>query len=124
MSEIDKRALQALFQNWKKERAPNVVDAEAFERFTVEQILKDADLSDEDIDSGHFGGEDDGGVDSMYFFINRVLIEDDTDVPDPALTAELVVIQAKHDKSFLRTRSTRFASSRVICSTTRDQSIA
>lgn len=103
MSEIDKMALEALFQNWKKERAPDESDNEAFERFTIEQILKDADLSDEDIDSGLFGGEDDGGVDAMYFFINRLLIQDETDVPDPALTAELVVIQAKRAKGFSET---------------------
>ncbi|HEY7533588.1 MAG TPA: AIPR family protein, partial [Nitrospiraceae bacterium] len=55
------------------------------------------------IDSGHFGGEDDGGVDGMYFFINRILVDEDTEIPEPALSAELVIVQAKHAKSFSET---------------------
>lgn len=103
MSDIDRRNLQALFLNWKQARAPDLTESAAFERFAIEQILKDADLSDEDTDSGHFGGEDDGGVDGMYFFVNRVLVDEDTEVPDPALSADLCIVQAKHDKSFSET---------------------
>lgn len=100
MSEIDIKALEANFENWKKERAPDETTGVAFERYAIEQVVKDADLSDEEIESGNFGGGDDGGVDGMYFFINRTLMMEETEVPDPALSAQLVLIQAKYEKSF------------------------
>ena len=43
-------------------------DDDAFEVFSTELILKDADLSDEDIASGKSGGSGDGGVDGYFFF--------------------------------------------------------
>ena len=100
MSELDVRALEANFEGWRKERTPQASQSDAFERYTIEQILKDADLSDEEIESGIISGGDDGGVDAVYFFINRILIQDETDVPDPALTAQLIIIQSKYEKSF------------------------
>ena len=36
----------------------------------------------------------------MYFFVNRVLVDEDTEIPEPALSAELYIVQAKHAKSF------------------------
>jgi len=100
MSALDVQALETNFDNWRKERVPHLSISDAFERYTVEQVLKDADLSDDEIDSGLFAGPDDGGVDGMYFFVNRVLIQADSDVPDPAITANLAIIQAKNEKSF------------------------
>jgi hypothetical protein len=100
MSDLDIRALEANFEGWKRERAPHLANDKAFERYCVEQILKDADLSDEEVDSGLLGGSDDGGVDAFYFFINRTLILDETEIPDPAITAELVLLQAKYQGGF------------------------
>jgi AIPR protein len=100
MSALDVQALETNFNNWRKERVSHLTVSDAFERYAVEQVLKDADLSDDEIDSGLFGGPDDGGVDGMYFFVNRVLIEPDSDVPDPAITANLSIVQAKHEKGF------------------------
>jgi len=100
MSALDVQALETNFNNWHKERVSHLTVSDAFERYAVEQVLKDADLSDDEIDSGLFGGPDDGGVDGMYFFVNRVLIQPDSDVPDPAITANLSIVQAKHEKGF------------------------
>lgn len=100
MSELDIRALEANFDGWRNERAPNLSKGTAFELYAIEQILKDADLSDEEIESGVVGGPDDGGIDGFYFFVNRTLIQDETDLPDPALTAQLFIIQAKYEPGF------------------------
>jgi hypothetical protein len=100
MSDLDVRALEANFEGWKRERAPGLANDKAFERFSVEQVLKNADLSDEEIESGLLGGADDGGVDAVYFFINRTLILDETEVPDPAISAQLVLLQAKYQGGF------------------------
>src|SRR5436309_13338866 len=71
-----------------------------FRIYSIEQILKDADLSDDEMRAGHFGGGGDGGIDGMFLFINRTLILDETPLPDPALAVELVLIQAKYHNSF------------------------
>jgi hypothetical protein len=100
MSEHDKRALETNFAAWRQDRAPQEDESKAFEIYCIEQILKDDDLSDEEIESGNFGGKDDGGIDAMYFFINRLLIQDETQVPMPALNARLAIIQAKYEVGF------------------------
>jgi len=99
MSDIDVRALEANFEGWKKDRADALSTKNAFERYVIEQVLKDYDLSDEELDSGHLGGSDDGGIDGMYFFVNRTLIQDETEVPD-AVTATLILVQAKFESGF------------------------
>jgi hypothetical protein len=100
MSEWDLQALEANFDGWRKERAPTLELGKAFERYAVEQILQDAALNDDEIESGIFGGGDDGGVDAMYFFVNRTLIQEDSDVPEPAISADLIILQAKYHKGF------------------------
>jgi hypothetical protein len=100
MSDLDVRALEANFDGWKRERAPQLPNDKAFERYCVEQLLKNADLSDEEIESGLLGGSDDGGIDAVYFFINRTLISDETEVPEPAMSATLILIQAKYQGGF------------------------
>jgi len=103
MSEIDVKALETNFAKWRQDRAPEEKESDAFEVYSIEQILKDGDLSDDEINSGRLGGGDDGGVDGMYLFINRVLILDETLVPESAITVELAIIQAKYAKAFSET---------------------
>jgi hypothetical protein len=56
--------------------------------------------SDDEIESGILGGPNDGGVDAIYFFVNRILIQDETDLPDEALSAQLIILQAKYESGF------------------------
>ncbi|HYX31240.1 MAG TPA: AIPR family protein [Pyrinomonadaceae bacterium] len=100
MSDLDIRALEANFDGWKRERVPHLPNDKAFERYCAEHLLKNNDLSDEEIESGLLGGSDDGGIDAVYFFINRTLITDETEVPDPAISASLILIQAKYQGGF------------------------
>lgn len=48
-----------------------------FEHFAAAQILKDFNLSDEEIDNGNSGGGNDGGCDNLYIFLNDELITAD-----------------------------------------------
>jgi len=100
VSDLDIRALESNFESWKHERAPNLKLDKAFERFSTEQVLKDFELSDDEIQSGLIGGGDDGGIDAIYLFINRTLIQDETDVPDPATIVNLELIQSKYATGF------------------------
>lgn len=100
MSDIDVKALETNFAKWRQDRAPEENEGDAFEVYSIEQILKDSDLSDDEINFGLFGGGDDGGVDGMYLFINRTLILEETEVPESAITVELAIIQAKYTNAF------------------------
>ena len=96
MSQWDIQALQANFDNWRNERAPQLAADKAFERYAIELILRNLDLTDEEIEYGWLGGTDDGGIDGLYLVINRTLMQDDTEVPSPALTVDLILFQVKN----------------------------
>ena len=87
--------------------SPEMDDAKFFEAFTAEQILKDRDVSWDDIESGIIGGGGDGGIDSAYLFLNGLLVQEDTDLTSFSgnITLELVLLQSK--------RSARFSESTV-----------
>lgn len=67
VSALDIKALETNFGGWRTERAPDMSVSDAFERYTAELVLAEADLSDEDVTSGLVGGGDDGGIDGFYF---------------------------------------------------------
>lgn len=100
MSQWEIRGLETNFEGFRSDRYPSLKPTAAFERFAVRQVLKDEDLSDDEIESGVLGGGDDGGADAMYFFVNRVLVRDEADLPDEALTAQLVIVQAKYETGY------------------------
>ncbi|HLJ26912.1 MAG TPA: AIPR family protein [Candidatus Angelobacter sp.] len=100
MSTHEVKLFEANFNVWKADRGAGLSDSKAFERYVVEQVLKDFDLSNDSIESGDLGGEDDGGVDSVYLFMNTTLITLETPPIVPAGPIELHLIQAKYEKGF------------------------
>jgi hypothetical protein len=103
MSQFDIQSLENNFHKWRQDCAPEENESDAFEVYSIEQILKHDDLTDDEIESGRLGGGGDGGVDAMYLFINRQLIQEESAVPELAITVDLVIIQAKYSKSFTET---------------------
>jgi hypothetical protein len=75
---------------------------EAFEYFAIEQILKDSNLSKEDILLGNIDGRNDGGIDAFYILINGHLLVDPNSFYWPRTNAELEVhiITCKHHDTF------------------------
>lgn len=74
-----------------------------FEFFTASQIIRDYDLSYDQIEDGICGNTLDGGVDSMYIFVNGDLICGDENIDDKYkrnADIELVIIQSKNERSF------------------------
>lgn len=111
LADFDKKALDANFQSWKNNRMPEIDDGMAFELYSIGAILRDHDLSDDDIDSGHIGGKDDGGVDGVYFFVDGTLmIDEDHPLPDKTQLAELLIIQVKRSGGFSETVVDRITS--------------
>ncbi|HII3476973.1 TPA: AIPR family protein, partial [Citrobacter braakii] len=53
-----------------------------FEFFSAGLILKDYDLSYDQIEDGLCGNSLDGGADSIYLFINGDLISEDSNIDD------------------------------------------
>jgi hypothetical protein len=109
MSELDIKALDANFEGWRLERAPDLSKSDAFERYCIELIFRDLDPSDDEIDVGWTGGTltggggDDGGVDGLYFLINRRFMADEYKMPDDVIAVELHLIQAKNEAGFSET---------------------
>jgi hypothetical protein len=103
MSTHEVQLFEANFNVWKSERGTGLTDSKAFERYVIEQVLKDFDLSNDAIESGDLGGEDDGGVDAFYLFMNNTLISLETPPVIPAGPIELHLIQSKYEKGFSET---------------------
>ncbi len=105
MSANDVIALNAKLGETKKERASSLNEAEFFELFAAEQALKDFEPSDDDIEAGQVGGENDGGLDSIYFLVNKQFVTDETEIDPKTVTrADLVLIQATRETAFNESR--------------------
>lgn len=50
---------------------------EFFEHFAIFEVLKEYNLSDDEIDTGNMGGGNDGGCDGIYLFLNDELVTSD-----------------------------------------------
>ncbi len=82
--------------------APKLTANEYFEIFTAEQVLKDFDLSYDELEAGVVGDGGDGGIDGIYVFTNGELVQEDSDLSNlkKDVTVELVIIQAKTSPGF------------------------
>lgn len=85
-----------------KQKYPSNDKGEVFEYLAAEQILKDYDLSHDQINEGCVDGHNDGGIDYIFFFINGQLVTDVASFPFPKNNSELEVffITCKHADSF------------------------
>ena len=99
MTSNDQIIFESLLRQRKSVIAPDDRDSKFFEIFAAEQILKNYDLSYEELETGlvdHKGN--DGGVDALYTFVNGELVVDDTDevdYPKQDITIDVFIIQAK-----------------------------
>ena len=102
MPDNDRIVLRAVLEEQKAIKAPEMSNNTYFEIFTAEHILKKFDLSYDEIMSGQVGAGGDGGIDSMYTFVNGNLIQDDTDISNLRrdIKIELFIIQSKMETGF------------------------
>ena len=101
MPEHDVIALQANFEAWQKDRAKGL-KVEPFLYYTVENITKEYDLTDEEVIYGITDHPDDGGIDALYFMAGKAhrLIRDDLPFRlDGADFIRIMVFQAKSSLS-------------------------
>lgn len=95
LDEIIKQEMQSL------EETASLSDF--FEFYSALQVLKDFELSYDEIYAGIAGESHDGGADSIYLFVNGELIKEDEDISEKYkknVDIEFVLIQSKYEKSF------------------------
>ncbi len=94
----DRYLLDAAFGEHRNQY-PSVVDlGDAFEIFSADLVLRRRRLSVDEIRNGVVGGGKDGGLDTIYIFVNGRLIQDVVDLPNHKtdIRIEVFFIQSKH----------------------------
>ncbi|MCR4435614.1 MAG: AIPR family protein [Clostridiales bacterium] len=89
-------------QEFKENESYNNID-QFFEFFVAGQVLKNYDLSDEEIESGIIGASLDGGCDGIYIFVNGILINKDdyeSSTLPKDIKIDMFILQAKNSTSF------------------------
>ncbi len=73
-----------------------------FEEFAFQEILKSYDISNSQLVDGIVDGQDDGGIDGFYIFVNGIPVIDPDDFPWPRRNAELdiYIITSKHHDTY------------------------
>ena len=110
MKTNDRIILDQVLAQRKTAVDPASSDSVFFELFTAEQVLKDFDLSYDEIESGLAGGGQDGGIDAIYLIVNGELALDDPDYSHlkKDITLDLMIIQSKTHAGFQETPIERF----------------
>ncbi len=98
----DQIILDQIIREKCAESADELTISEYFEIYSSSEILKDHDLTYDDISYGIVGDGGDGGIDSIYTFVNGELLKEDTVINSNQKKnhIELVVIQSKTSASF------------------------
>ena len=110
MTTNDRIILDEVLKQRQIEVDPDAEASSFFEFFTAEQVLKDFDLSYDEIESGLVGDGGDGGIDAIYLLVNGDLVQEDSDYGHLKrdLTIDLIILQSKTHSGFQETPIERF----------------
>ena len=107
MSNNDQIVLETIIKQSKDEQFPDVSIStnEFFNWFVSEQLMKDFELSYDEINEGIVDNGGDGGIDAIYTFVNGELIQRDADLIDGKRnsTIDVYIIQSKYTNGFSET---------------------
>lgn len=107
-------------QSRQDARDTPLADDVAFEFLAAQSVLRDYQLSDEEIELGRVGGGMDGGIDGFYTFLDGVLLDEDAEVFSDGFKAadvrrhieiDVWIVQAKRETSFTETTFDKWESS-------------
>lgn len=98
----DQIILERIIKDRSSESDDSLSPSEFFEIYSASEILKDFDLTYDDILYGIVGSGGDGGIDAMYTFLNGEPIKEDSDVNYNQKNnhIDLFIIQSKTSFSF------------------------
>lgn len=113
MSNQNSFLLSTLISQLNLEIAPDMREDDFFEIFSNEQILKEYDLSYDEILKGTIGKSGDGGIDGFFIFANDALLDVEETLPKfkGDLRIDLFIIQSKNVSSFKESVIEKFMSS-------------
>lgn len=102
MAANDVVLVDGLIDDRVKRALPSSDRSEVFEYWAFEQILKDADLSHEEILQGMVDGSDDGGIDGAYLLVNGhpLVAADGFTWPRGDADLRMWIITSKHADGF------------------------
>ena len=98
----DQLILDQIVEEQRMQHAPGLKKTEFFEAFVAEQILKEFDLTADEIESGLVGDSHDGGIDGLFTFVNGELVQEDFDQTSlkKGVLIEVVIFQSKTSTGF------------------------
>lgn len=103
MSKNNQILLDAIISQEMDDLGEDIPLSEFFEFYSALQVLKENELSYDEINAGISGKSHDGGVDSIYLFVNGEIIKEDESLIGKYkknVDIELVLIQSKYENSF------------------------
>jgi len=102
MAKNDKLLLDGIIDDRVELKLPSNRRDEVFEYLAFEQILKDADLSIDEINEGTVDGRNDGGIDGFFILVNGHFLSDPENFMWPRTGSQIDVwiITCKHHDTF------------------------
>lgn len=103
MSRNNQILLHEILTQEMKEFGEDTPINDFFEFYSVLQVLKEHELSYDEVSNGIAGTSHDGGADSIYLFVNGDLVKEDEDLKEKYkknVDIEFVLIQSKYENSF------------------------
>jgi hypothetical protein len=102
MAKNDKILIDGIIDERVDIKLPSDKRDEAFEYFAFEQILKDYDLTTDELQAGSVDGRNDGGIDGFFIFINGHYLSDPISFqwPKTGSILDVWVITCKHQDTF------------------------
>ncbi|GAB6039263.1 hypothetical protein JCM15519_38220 [Fundidesulfovibrio butyratiphilus] len=109
----DQIILKQILKSKLEESQEGLSESEFFEIYSASEVLKDYDLSYDDVLYGVVGDSLDGGIDSVYTFLNGEMLKEDTEVNAKLKNCklDLVIIQSKTSPGFNESVIDKFRSS-------------
>ena len=94
--------LNAFLEQEKQDNAYPITDDEFFEMFSASQVLKEYDISDEEVEQGLCDAGGDGGCDGIYLFADQALVTSEFTIDNAkkGVVLDLVIIQPKTSCGF------------------------
>ncbi|AZJ34461.1 hypothetical protein D6T69_02520 [Tenacibaculum singaporense] len=102
MADNNQIVLQTLIEQNRKELYPELSADDYFHLFVTEQVMKDSELSYDEIEEGIVDNGGDGGIDSIYTFVNQELVQRDSELIDGKRNSviDVYILQSKNVHSF------------------------
>ncbi|MDG2276097.1 MAG: AIPR family protein [Flavobacteriaceae bacterium] len=102
MADNNQIVLETLIEQNRTELYPELSINDYFHLFVTEQVMKDLELSYDEIEEGIVDNGGDGGIDSIYTFVNQELVQRDSDLIDAKRNAviDVFILQSKNVNSF------------------------